>query len=79
MLMEAFNFVFCLIVVCITLVLQKKWKSLVTSYFQDTRRKTIRKIDFSKLLDKLFQVHFQLVLFQVVFEDRAYGLIIVKQ
>jgi hypothetical protein len=37
---------------------KKKWKSLITSYFQETRRKTIRKIDFPKLLDKLFTISF---------------------
>jgi hypothetical protein len=35
-----------------------KWKFLVTSYFQDTHRKSIRKIDFPKLLDKLFSSSF---------------------
>ena len=36
----------------------KKWKSLVTSYFQDTRRRIIRKIGFPKLLDKPFSRSF---------------------
>jgi hypothetical protein len=37
---------------------KKKWKSLVKTYFQETHRKTIRKIDFPKLLNKLFTSSF---------------------
>ena len=33
---------------------KKKWKSIVKTYFQETGRRSIRKIDFPKLLNKLF-------------------------
>lgn len=39
-------------------VAKKKWKALVTAYFHNTHRKTIRKIDFPKLLNNLFTTSF---------------------
>ena len=35
-----------------------KWRTLVTTYFRKTQRKTIRKIDFPKLLSELFTSSF---------------------
>lgn len=35
-----------------------KWRQLVSNYFRRTQRKTIRKIDFPKLLKDLFDVSF---------------------
>jgi hypothetical protein len=37
---------------------KKQWRSAVTSYFRKTQRKTIRKMDFPKLLDTLFTTSF---------------------
>lgn len=39
-------------------VAKTKWRSLVTSYFRRTQRKTIRKKHFPKLLDELFESSF---------------------
>jgi len=36
------------------LVLQKKWRTIVSTYFRKTKRKSIRKIDFPKLLNDLY-------------------------
>ena len=33
---------------------KKKWRTLVSTYFRKTKRKTIRKIDFPKLLGDLY-------------------------
>ncbi len=35
-------------------VAKKKWKTIVSTYFRRTKRKSIRKIDFPKLLDDLY-------------------------
>ncbi|CAF4211993.1 unnamed protein product, partial [Rotaria sordida] len=35
-----------------------KWRNIVTSYFRKTQRKTIRKIDFPKLLNELLSTSF---------------------
>lgn len=39
-------------------VVKKQWRSIVTSYFRKTQRKTIRKMDFSRLLENLFSQSF---------------------
>ncbi|UJR12801.1 hypothetical protein I4U23_016974 [Adineta vaga] len=39
-------------------VAKKKWRSIVGNYFRKTQRKSIRKIDFPKLLNGLYQSSF---------------------
>jgi hypothetical protein len=39
---------------------KKKWRSLVSNYFRTTQRKTIRKMDFPKLLKLLFESSFSI-------------------
>ncbi|CAF3435381.1 unnamed protein product, partial [Rotaria sp. Silwood2] len=36
-------------------VAKKAWKSIVSTYFRTTKRKSIRKIDFPKLLNDLYE------------------------
>ena len=39
-------------------VVKKQWRSILTSYFRKTQRKTIRKLDFPGLLENLFSRSF---------------------
>ncbi|CAF3876500.1 unnamed protein product, partial [Rotaria sordida] len=47
-----------IIIVCLPPHLKTSWKKIVSSYFERTHRKTIRKIDHPTLLNKLYNVAF---------------------